>query len=61
MEESISMEFRPEMTEAVRRFAALPPERQETALLIMRGVQIGEDIARKPAHLVQPPESRPSL
>ena len=40
----IPQENVPEITEAVRLFASLPPVRQQMALLIMRGIQIGEDI-----------------
>ena len=41
----IPVERVPEVTETIRRFASLSPARLEMALLIMRGIQIGEDIA----------------
>ena len=46
----IPQENVPEVTDAVRRFAALSPARQEMALLILRGIQIGEDLYAQSVH-----------
>ena len=45
--DKINKEQKSEITDAVRKFASLPPEKQEVALLILRGIQIGEDIAKR--------------
>lgn len=48
------IEMKGEATEAVKRFAALSPEKQKAALLIMHGIQIGEAMGASTA------QSRPT-
>ena len=43
----IQTQQKQEGMDAVKQFAALSPDKQEMAILIMRGIQIGEDIAAR--------------
>ena len=45
MSDFIDIQQEQEANEAVRRFAELPAEKQQAALLILRGIQIGEELA----------------
>lgn len=45
MSDAINTQQAQETKEAIDRFASLAPDKQQAALLILHGIQIGESIA----------------
>lgn len=49
MEDRFPMDMMDEAKEAVKRFASLPADKQDMALVFLHGLQIGESLAMSAA------------